>query len=423
MKKNHLLIFSGLLLITLLTSTHAAGSNWPSWRGPNGNGTSPEKNLPSEWSTTKNVAWKIDLPGASGATPAIWENKIFVTSASGKELVLLCISTEGKVLWKKPLASGNKKIRNDEGNSAAPSPATDGKHVWTFLGTGDMHCFDMAGKKIWEKNFQKSYGSFDHWHGMSSTPLLVGDTLYQMCLQMENPYIVALDKLTGKERWKVARESDALHESRHSYASPILYQDGAEKQLLIHGADYLSAHKLEDGKELWRCGSLNPKKGYNKFLRFVASPACEPGLVVIPSAKNKPVLGVKPDGKGDISESKSQLRWRRGRDTSDVPTPVIHDGLLYLARENGVMIVMEAMSGKEVYLQRVHRNRQRASPVIADGKLYLAARHGEVCVLKLGREFKVISRNVMKDGIAATPAISGGRIYLRTYKSLYAIGK
>ena len=423
MKKNHLLIFSGLLLAALLTSPHAAASNWPSWRGPNGNGTSPEKNLPSEWSTTKNVAWKIDLPGASGATPAIWENKIFVTSASGKELVLLCISTEGKVLWKKPLASGNKKIRNDEGNSAAPSPATDGKHVWTFLGTGDMHCFDMAGKKIWEKNFQKSYGSFDHWHGMSSTPLLVGDTLYQMCLQMENPYIVALDKMTGKERWKVARESDALHESRHSYASPILYQDGAEKQLLIHGADYLSAHKLEDGKELWRCGSLNPKKGYNKFLRFVASPACEPGLVVIPSAKNKPVLGVKPDGKGDISESKSQLRWRRGRDTSDVPTPVIHDGLLYLARENGVMIVMEAMTGKEVYLQRVHRNRQRASPVIADGKLYLAARHGEVCVLKLGREFKVISRNIMGDGIAATPAISGGRIYLRTYKALYAIGK
>ena len=423
MKNNHLLIFSGLLLATLLASTHAAASNWPSWRGPNGNGTSPEKNLPSEWSTTKNVVWKIDLPGAAGATPAIWENKIFVTSASGNELVLLCISTDGKVLWKKPLAGGNKKIRNDEGNSAAPSPATDGKHVWTFLGTGDMHCFDMTGKMIWEKNFQKSYGAFDHWHGMSSTPLLVGDTLYQMCLQMENPYIVALDKLTGKERWKVARESDALHESRHSYASPILYQDGAERQLLIHGADYLSAHKLEDGKELWRCGSLNPKKGYNKFLRFVASPACEPGLVVIPSAKNKPVLGVKPDGKGDISESKSHLRWRRGRDTSDVPTPVIHDGLLYLARENGVMIVMDAMSGKEVYLQRVHRNRQRASPVIADGKLYLAARHGEVCVLKLGREFKVISRNVMKDGIAATPAISGGRIYLRTYKSLYAIGK
>jgi|ETNmetMinimDraft_18_1059904.scaffolds.fasta_scaffold00263_9 outer membrane protein assembly factor BamB len=423
MKNNHLLIFSGLLFATLLASPHAAASNWPSWRGPNGNGTSPEKNLPAKWSTTENVAWKIDLPGAAGATPAIWENKIFVTSASENDLVLLCISTDGKVLWKKPLAGGNKKIRNDEGNSAAPSPATDGKHVWTFLGTGDMHCFDMTGKMIWEKNFQKSYGAFDHWHGMSSTPLLVGDTLYQMCLQMENPYIVALDKLTGKERWKVARESDALHESRHSYASPILYQDGAERQLLIHGADYLSAHKLEDGKELWRCGSLNPKKGYNKFLRFVASPACEPGLVVIPSAKNKPVLGVKPDGKGDISESKSHLRWRRGRDTSDVPTPVIHDGLLYLARENGVMIVMDAMSGKEVYLQRVHRNRQRASPVIADGKLYLAARHGEVCVLKLGREFKVISRNVMKDGIAATPAISGGRIYLRTYKSLYAIGK
>ena len=104
MKKNHLLIFSGLLLITLLTSTPAAGSNWPSWRGPNGNGTSPEKNLPDKWTTTENVAWKIDLPGAAGATPAIWENKIFVTSAAGNELVLLCISTDGKILWRKPLA-------------------------------------------------------------------------------------------------------------------------------------------------------------------------------------------------------------------------------------------------------------------------------------------------------------------------------
>ena len=152
-----------LLLATLLISTHASASNWPSWRGPSGNGISPEKDLPASWTTTENVAWKIDLPGAAGATPAIWNEKIFVTSAEGKELVLLCISTKGKVLWKAPLASGNKKIRGDEGNSAAPSPATDGKHVWTFLGTGDMHCFDMDGKLTWKKNLQILRIHFSIW--------------------------------------------------------------------------------------------------------------------------------------------------------------------------------------------------------------------------------------------------------------------
>jgi outer membrane protein assembly factor BamB len=409
-----------ITLASILLPLLVQAENWPQWRGPNGDGTSGERGLPVKWSRTEGIAWRLELPGPSGSTPAVWEDRIFVTSATDEDdLVLLSISRDGKELWRRKVASSNRDYRGDEGNSAAPSPSTDGKHVWAFFGTGHLACFDFDGKLVWESNLKERHGEYDHWHGYSSTPLLVGDTLYQMCIRMKEPYILAIDKLTGKERWKRPRESDAEHESRHSYASPILYRDPERSFLLVHGADVLSAHRLEDGEELWRCGSLNPKERYNRMLRFVASPVAVPGLIVVPSAKGNPILAVKPDGKGDVTTT--HVAWRRGRDTTDVPTPVIHDGLVYVLRENGVLICLDGKTGEEVYLQRLHSGRQRSSPVIADGKLYCASRDGVVYVIRPGRKLEVLAENDMDEAIAATPAVAGGRIYLRTFKALYAI--
>ncbi len=413
-------ISCGLVVLFVLLTLPLAAENWPQWRGPHGDGTSSEKGLPVKWGREKGVAWRLALPGPAGSTPAIWGDRIFLTTPEKDEIKLLCVSTGGDVVWSRTVGAGDKEIRGDEGNNASPSPTTDGEHVWAFAGTGDLACFDVRGREVWRKNLQKLYGEYDHWHGMSNTPLLVGDTLYQMCLQMEDPYIVAFDKLTGEVRWKVDRESDARHESRHSYASPILYSDEKRKLLLIHGADYLTAHSLTDGSEVWRVGHLNPKGSYNEYLRFVASPVATRGLVVVPSAKGQPVLGVSPDGKGTIAES--NLRWKRGRDTTDVPTPAIHDGIVYLMRENGVLITLDAKSGDEIYLERVHKVRQRASPVVADGRVYIADRNGTVHVVRAGRTFEILASNDMGEGIASTPAISGGRIYVRTLKGLYAIG-
>jgi outer membrane protein assembly factor BamB len=396
--------------------------NWPQWRGPNGDGTSRDRGLPLKWSKTENIAWRLELPGPAGSTPAVWEDRIFLTSpGAAGELLLLCVSRDGRELWRNEVAKGNRDFRGDEGNSAAPSPLTDGKHVWAFFGTGHLACFDLEGKPVWKANLQDLYGEYDHWHGYSSTPLLEGDTLYQMCLRMKSPYIVALDKMTGKERWRRPRESDAEHESRHSYASPVLYRDPERSLLLIHGGDYISAHKLDDGEEVWRCGSLNLKENYNRTLRFVASPVARPGLVVAPSAKGNPIVAVRPDGKGDVIAT--HVAWRRGRDTTDVPTPVIHDGLVYMLRENGVLICLDEKNGEEVYLQRVHSTRQRASPVIADGKLYCASRDGVVYVLKPGRKLEVLAGNDMGENIASTPVVAGGRLYVRTFKALYAIAQ
>jgi len=393
--------------------------DWPSWRGPNQDGTSSEQGLPAKWSKSEGIAWRLELPGPSGATPAVWGDRIFVSSSDGDDLVAIQVSREGKELWRKKLGSGNKDYFRGEGNSSAPSPSTDGKHVWFFYGTGLLACLDFSGNIVWQTNLVERYGEYDHWHGYSSTPLLVGDVLYQMCVRMKDPYIVALDKATGKEIWKRSRECDAEHESRHSYASPILYRDDKQSLLLIHGGDVLSAHSLKDGEELWRCGSLNPKDDYNRMLRFVASPTAVPGLIVVPSAKGNPILGVRPDGKGDVTTT--HVSWRRGRDTTDVPTPLIHDGLVYNLRENGVMICLDAKTGSEVYQERLHATRQRASPVLADGKIYCADRDGVVHVLKPGRKLEVLARNEMGETIASTPAIASGRIYLRTFKALYAV--
>ena len=395
-------------------------ADWPQWRGPAGNGTSPETGLPSTWSTTENVSWRLALPGPAGSTPAVSKDRIYLTSADGESVVLICASTAGKELWRRTIAKGNKTIRKDEGNWASPSPATDGQHVWAFFGNGDLVCYTSAGKLVWKTNTQKLYGDFDHWHGMASSPLLVDDKLVVMCVQIKNSYVVALDKLTGTELWKHSRDTDADHESKHSYASPVLYEDGSTRLLLIHGGDYTTAHSLGDGKEIWRCGSLNPKSDYNRFLRFVASPTSEPGLVVVPSAKNHPILGIDPAGKGNLDGTK-HVSWRLKRGTSDVPTPTLSSGLVYNLRENGVLICIDAKGGEKIYEQRIHRTRQRASPVLADGKLYVASRDGEVFVIKEGREFEVLAKNTMGEEITATPAIAGGRVYLRTWAALYAI--
>lgn len=410
-----------LVLVGVSGLPGLVAENWPQWRGPNGDGTSSEKGLPSEWSREKNVAWRLALPGPAGSTPAVWGDRIFLTTVDGKDINLLCISTAGTLRWTRKLAKGNKAIRKDEGNYSSPSPSTDGERIWVFTGTGDLSCHDIKGTILWKKNLQQVYGEYDHWHGMANTPLVVDGVLYQMCIQMKDPYVLALDALSGKERWKVSRASDAKLESRQSYASPVLYRDGKTQQLLIHGGDYTTAHDLENGDEIWRVGHLNARDNYNEYLRFVASPVCRPGLIVVPSAKGRPVLGVSPDGKGMVK--KSDLLWFRGRDTTDVPTPAIHDGIVYLLRENGVLITMDAASGEEIYQDRVHRTRQRASPVVADGKVYIAARDGVVYVLAAGRKFKVEATNAMGEPISSTPAIANGRIYLRTFKALYAIEK
>jgi outer membrane protein assembly factor BamB len=398
------------------------GGNWPQWRGPHHNGVSDETGLPETWSETTNIIWKLPMPGMGCSTPAIWGDRIFLTSENGPDIVLLCISTDGEKLWQKKIGSATRKARGDEGNGATASPSTDGQYVFAFAGSGELCCFTVNGQPVWQFNVQQRYGRFNIQFGMHSTPTLHGDRLYMQTLHTDGQWVFAVDKRTGEEIWKIDRPADTPRhwESPHGYASTTLWQKGGEAVLIVHGNDYTTGHRLEDGAEIWRVGSLN-KDGITHW-RFVASPAAAEDLIVIPTCKNGPTVAIRPDVKGHIKEGSEGELWRY-RATPDVPTPLIHNGLVYLCRAEGQVVCLDAKTGKVHYEDRGYNSRHRASPVLADGKIYLTARNGTFSVIAVGPEFRLISRHKLDDEFAASPAISNGRIYLRGFKSLYAVGR
>jgi outer membrane protein assembly factor BamB len=398
--------------------------NWPTWRGPTRNGISTETRLPTQWSDTKNVVWKLPLPGMGGSTPIIWGERIFLTSGEGKGLVLLCVGTDGKQRWKSPLGRARRtNIKKGEANEASASPSTDGKHVWVFVGSGVLACFDLDGKEVWKLNVQDRYGKFDIQHGLHATPVLHGDRLYLSLLHSGAHWVIALDKATGKEVWKVARKSDAEDESKEAYTTPCLWSDGKDAYLVVLGCDYATAHRLDDGGEIWRLGALNPKGSYNYAFRIISSPVAVPDLIVVPTARNGPVVGVKPTARGTIGPGSPFEQFRTAKGSPDVPSPLVQGEEVYLCRENGVLICLDAKTGKEVYQKTLHRARYRASPVYADGKVYLTARDGTFSVVKAGPKFELLAENQLPDEFTASPAIANGRIYLRGFRHLYAIAE
>lgn len=427
------ILFAGACLASLFLGTAAQAENWPQWRGPNSDGISTETGIATTWSKTNNVAWRLPLPGPAGATPVIWEDRIFLTSSKGDDLYVMCATTGGENVWMHKVGSGNKDARSGEGNSASASPSTDGKHVWAFFGTGVLVCFDVDGNEIWKFNVQDRYGKFDIQFGMTSTPVLDDGALYLQLIHgtMRGDYtvgkIIKLDAATGEEIWAVDRPSGAKFECKHSYASPFMYDDGERKFLVTHGGDCTAGTDPETGAELWRVGGLNGPSSYNEndydpTFRFVASPGMVPGAIVIPTAKRGPTVALKVDDTlvGDSTGKSSVVRWVNEK-TPDVCLPTIVDGIVYLCRKDGRLIAVDLETGEELYYVRTHTAQHRSSPLYADGNLYLCARDGHCTVVKAGREFEVVAENELGEPITASPVVSNGTLYLRTYEALYAI--
>ena len=239
-------------------------------------------------------AWRLPLPGPAGATPVVW-----VTTFSLLPSMAMTSSYWRRTPAEKCFGSGRwtraiEPSAKTKGIRPLPSPWTDGHHVWAMSGTGKLACFDFAGEKVWTVDVQERYGRFQIQWGFSTTPLLDGDRLDLQLIHSGGATIACLDKKTGNELSLQKRPSDARDECEQSYALPIIYRAADRAMLLTHGADYIVAHNLADGSELWRCGGLNSKGQYNHEFWFVASPVAAPGLIVVPSAKNGPVLGLGP---------------------------------------------------------------------------------------------------------------------------------
>lgn len=410
-----------LFAVVMLLASVTYAENWPQWRGPGLNGVSGEKNLPSHWTAEENIAWKLAMPGSSGATPIVWKDRIFLNVADGSDLYLWCVDrTKGDVVWKKLLGSGNVKMRKH--NMSSPSPVTDGKNVFVMTGTGVLKGFDFNGKELWARDIQKDYGAFGLNWGYASSPLLLDDSLYVQVLhgmKTDDPsYVLRIDKKTGKTHWRVVRSTNAISESPDSYTTPGLLRYGKTIEIVITGGDCVTGHDPATGKELWRANGLNPDN--NPYYRIVASPVIFNDIIYAPT-RVRPLLALKAGGRGDITTS--HLLWSTANGP-DVPTPVTDGRYFYIVNDRGIMWCLDARTGAEIYgQQRIKPGTYSSSPVLADDKIYVTNEDGLTTVVKAGPKFEVLAENALNDYCLSSPAISDGQIFIRTTQHLYCIGK
>ena len=436
MSVRSIVMLGWLVAAHIVSTTSARADNWPQWRGPKNDGISTEHGLPAKWSKTLNVAWRTPLPGRAGATPCVWGDRIYLTSNEGDDLVVLCIAAEdGAIKWKRTVGSGNQDARAGEGNSASPSPSTDGEHVWVFFGTGILACYTVDGTEVWRLDANERFGTIDIQFGMTSTPVLDGYALYLQLIhgamklddQTRTGKVIKLDKKTGQTIWEVDRITAAQFECKHSYASPMLYRDGSREFLVAHGADCTTGHALDDGRELWRFGGLNGPtatnpKPHDQTFRFVASPGVVPGTIIVPTCKGGPTvaLRVNDDLAGDCSDKAAVVHWINPL-TPDVSIPVIADGLVYLLHKDGKLQCVDLKTGEDLYLKRTHTGQHRTSPLLADGRLTFGSNDGWVSVVKVGREFELLDSIDIGEAITASLVFVNGTLYVRSYEALYAI--
>jgi outer membrane protein assembly factor BamB len=433
-------MFRFLPLCFLLVST-ALAADWPQWRGPEFNGSSPEKNLPASW-TKDAVKWATPLPGPSGATPVVSGDSIFVSSADAeKNLLLLCLDrASGKIRWKKTVVEGGNMDKG-RGNSASPSPATDGKTVFALYATGDLAAYDFQGQELWRRNLGAESGKLAFMWLYGASPLIWDGTLYVQVLQRSpvpadypgqtdgggerQSFLLALDPQTGKNRWKQLRVTDAEVESKESYATPIPHvaPDG-KKQLLVVGGDCLTGHDPATGEELWRGFGINRKKG--QFMRVVTSPVSVGGLAIASGPKKEQMIAFRTDMKGDITERGAAWSFDEKK-TPDVCTPAVYEGKLFvLDGDSQTLTCFKPATGEKLWQgQLPERTTIRSSPTLADGKLYVLNEKGTVIVCSAGDEFKVLGTIPMGDteGSRSSIAVANGQLFIRTTQNLYCVGK
>ena len=405
----------------VLTVTAVRAENWPQWRGPSGNGISTETNLPVRWTTTENIAWKLPLPTWSGSTPIVWGNHIFLNVADHGSLFLWAVDrTKGEAIWKRHLGDGDHRERKQ--NMSTPSPVTDGTGVWVMTGTGILKAFDFNGKELWVRDIQKEYGPFGLQWGYGSSPMLFGDSLFVQVLhgmRTDDPsYILRISKANGRTIWRQERPTIAQGESPDSYTTPVMARHGSELELVITGGDAVTGHDVNTGKELWRANVLNPSNDYAN--RIVASPVVNGELIIAPS-RERPMVAIKPGGRGDVAKSHVMWQFQNG---PDVPTPVTDGTYVYVANDRGIMWCLDAKTGKEIYgRQRLRPSTYSGSFTLADGKLYITNEDGLTTVLRAGPKFEILAENNFDDYTLSSPAISDGQIFIRTTAALWAVGK
>ena len=407
-------------------------SQWPVWRGPMNSGVSPDGDPPLEWSETKNVAWKIEIPGRGSGTPVVWGDRVYVLPAVGapdatadsararrgspsptaplRFNIMAINRADGSVAWERTAREELPHEARQINNSfASASAMTDGEHVWAYFGSRGIYCYDMDGNLVWEKDLGDM--STRREFGEGNSPALHGDTLV-ITWDHEGPsYIVALDKRSGEEMWRTARDEIT------TWGTPLILEHAGRTQVITAGTNRVRSYDFSNGELIW--------DGPGLTLNSIPSPVYADGVVYLMAGyRGSALRAVRLDAAaGDIGDTAAVV-WQADRDTPYVPSPLLYEDVLYVLKSNDpILTVYTASTGERRYgPQRLEGLREvYASPVGAAGRVYLIGRDGGGLVLDNGPAFEVLAQNSLDDGFDGSPAIVGNEMYLRGNRYLYRI--
>lgn len=431
-----------LVAISILPAAGASAkeANWPQWRGPESQGISPEKNLPAEWSATKNIRWKAPIAGRGHSSPIVWGKQIFLTTAiegpvvpgakaakhviEGQDFLhpdsvgadrrhtfkVLCLDREtGKTIWERTAYEGTVyDNRHRKSSYAAATPATDGRRVYAFFGSEGLYCYDFDGRLIWKTSLGP-LGTLGM--GTGTSPVLYENLVILQCDEEagERSFITALDKETGKQIWKVPRKVQV------GWSTPVLVRAAKRAELIASGAEAVISYDPATGKELWRSKGLNSNA--------VPSPVAGHDMVFISAGyPAKIATAIRLGGTGDISNSPG-IVWKYEKGTAYVPSPILYGDYLYLMTDRGLLTCLDAKTGEVKYEGgRVPVPATfTASPVAFDGKILLTSEDGDTFVVQAGPTHQILRTNSIGEPVYASPAVADGKIFIRGEKHLYCI--
>ncbi|HEU4714005.1 MAG TPA: PQQ-binding-like beta-propeller repeat protein [Pyrinomonadaceae bacterium] len=477
-----LLVIVSITVIASFSISTVFAEDWAQFRGPNGTGVSETKGVPDTFGPNKNVVWKTALP-AGHSSPVLTRDRIFVTAHDKDKLYVIGLDRQtGKILWQREVPRSTVGRLQNVNGPASPSPVTDGKNVYVFFQDFGMLSYDAAGKERWKLPL----GPFNMFYGFGASPILVDDKVI-LPVDQDNPasYLIAVDKDSGKVRWKVDRPVVIS-----GYSTPIVYQPkSGPKQIIIPESFQLSAYSVADGKRVWWVRGLAcemksiashddeylyingwgfpqnqpgaqvktvsfeeglaryDKDGDKQIAKSEAVGGSEPMDRMLKGAfeafdmnrneklddkdwevframmaSENGLLAIKMGGQGD--QTANAIRWRYQKPVPQVPSTLLYKGVLYMINDSGILISFDPTNGQVLKQGRLHGaiDKYFSSPVAADNKVFLIGQGGQVSVVKAAGEWEVLTVNELDDECYATPAIADGRIYIRTRSALYAFG-
>lgn len=409
---------------SLVLCSTALASNWPEFRGPQGNGYAVTNKVPVSWSETNNVVWKTALHGRAWSSPVVWGNQIWLSTASenAKELFAICVDADsGKILRDMKLFDVERPQFHHAFNSAAsPTPVIEGGRVYITFGSPGTACLDTrTGKVLWQRRDIEC----NHYRGAGSSPIVFRDLLIMNFDGSDAQFIVALDKNSGKTVWSKNRSIDfkdlgpdgkpkAEGDFRKAFATPHVAQIDGKPLLISQGANAAYGYDPLTGEEFWRVEERSSHSGGTR-------PLVGHGLVFFPTGWSQgQLLAVKPGGRGDVTST--HVAWRVTKAAAKKPSLLLVDDVIYMNNDGGIVTAIEARTGQEVWSERIGGN-YSASPIFANGHAYFFSEEGKTTVLAPGRDFKKVGENKLEGGFMASPAVTGNSLILRTKTHLYRI--